>query len=225
MRKATPVGAPRDLLAGTKLAAMPGFAGRQTDTGEEIELEFTPDNSSLVFTASTNRHMAAYAFPDSQLFIADLAGGEPRQMTSGQDRWAMPRFTPNGRHAARRRRAAERPDSPTTRRGSRPCHGRETRYPRSSSNGLDRAVDTYAISPDSTRVYFTAEENGNSKLFSVRVVGGKVDTLFGVENGSYTNITIPTGARKHHLVHELGKRESPAPRSRSPRRWAARRSC
>ena len=68
------IGAPRDLLAGTKLAAMPGFAGRQTDTGEEIEIEFTPDNSSLVFAASTNRHMAAYAFPDSQLFIADLDG-------------------------------------------------------------------------------------------------------------------------------------------------------
>ena len=62
-------GNPRDLLAGTRLAASPGFAGRQTDTGEEIEVEFTPDNQAVVFGATTNRNEAAYAFTDSQLFI------------------------------------------------------------------------------------------------------------------------------------------------------------
>src|SRR5688572_16236353 len=50
------VGAPRDLLVGTKLASSPGFAGRQTDTGEEIELDFTPDGRSVVFAATTNRN-------------------------------------------------------------------------------------------------------------------------------------------------------------------------
>jgi dipeptidyl aminopeptidase/acylaminoacyl peptidase len=187
-----PVGAPRDLLAGTKLAAMPGFAGRLTDTGEEIEVEFTPDNSSLVFAASTNRHMAAYAFPDSQLFVTDLAGGEPRQMTSGKDRWAMPRFTPNGRHLVA---IVEQQNGQfaynAARLATMPWPG--STVPVVISNGLDRAVDSFAISPDSNRVYFTAEDGGNSKLFSVRVGGGKVDTLFGVGKGSYANITIPSG--------------------------------
>ena len=49
----------------------PGFAGRQTDTGEEIEVEFTPDNQSVVFGATTNRNAAAYAFTDSQLFVVE----------------------------------------------------------------------------------------------------------------------------------------------------------
>jgi dipeptidyl aminopeptidase/acylaminoacyl peptidase len=57
-------GAPRDLLNGTKLAANPGFAGRQSDTGEELDMEFTPDTKSLIFTATTNRNAAAYAFTD-----------------------------------------------------------------------------------------------------------------------------------------------------------------
>jgi len=52
-------GAPRDLLAGTRLAASPGFSGRQSDTGEELDMEFTPDGNSLIFTAATNRNAAA----------------------------------------------------------------------------------------------------------------------------------------------------------------------
>jgi len=69
-------GAPHDLLAGTKLAANPGFAGRQTDTTEELEMEFTPDNKSVVFTATTNRTAAAYAFTDSQLFVVDVVADQ-----------------------------------------------------------------------------------------------------------------------------------------------------
>ena len=92
-----PAGPPRDLLAGTQLAANPGFAGRQTDIGEELEIEFTPDNRSLVFAATTNRDQAAHAFTDSQLFVVDLAGGEPRVITRGMNSWSLPQFTPDGR--------------------------------------------------------------------------------------------------------------------------------
>src|SRR5262245_10075579 len=90
-------GDPRDLLVGTKLLANPGFAGRQTDTGEEIDVEFTPDDESVVFAASTNLNAAAYSFTDSQLFVASVKGGEPRQITQGMDSWSKPHFTPDGR--------------------------------------------------------------------------------------------------------------------------------
>jgi hypothetical protein len=62
---------PRDLLAGTALAASAGFAGRQTDTGEVLEFDFTPDDEALVFAATTNRNAAAYAFTDAQLFLRE----------------------------------------------------------------------------------------------------------------------------------------------------------
>ena len=89
-------GAARDLLAGTRLAANPGFAGRQMDTGEEMEMEFTPDDQSLVFAATTNRNQAAYGFTDSQLFVVSVAGGEPRALTSGMASWSWPKFTRDG---------------------------------------------------------------------------------------------------------------------------------
>jgi dipeptidyl aminopeptidase/acylaminoacyl peptidase len=186
------MGAARDLLGGTKLAASPGYSGRQTDTGEEMELEFTPDNQSIVFTATTNRNAAAYSFTDSQLFVVDITGGEPRQITTGGDSWSLPRFTPDGhallavveQQGASVYNAARLASVPWDKPGK----------PRIVSAGLDRAVGGYAIAPDSRTVYFTAEDGGNEKLFSVRVGGGTVQTLFGVERGTYTNLSIPERA-------------------------------
>ncbi len=186
-----PAGAPRDLTFGTKLAANPGFAGRQTDTGEEIDVEFTPDDKAIVFAATTNRDAAARSFTDSQLFLVDVAGSEPRQLTQGNDTWSQPRFTPDGRtllavleaqsgnyvYNQARLAAFSWPDS-----------GK----PRVINDGLDRAVNSFAVTPDSRTVYFTAEDGGNEKVYSVRIEGGNVQTLFGVEKGSYTNLTIPT---------------------------------
>jgi len=55
-----PVGEPRELLRGTKLVALPGFAGRVGDSGETLEAVWTADGAGLVFVASTDRSTAAY---------------------------------------------------------------------------------------------------------------------------------------------------------------------
>jgi dipeptidyl aminopeptidase/acylaminoacyl peptidase len=186
-------GGSRDLLAGTRLAANPGFAGRQTDTGEEIELEFTPDDKSVVFAATTNRNQAAYTFTDAQLFIADVAGGEPRAITSGRNTWSRPHFTPDGRTLLA---VVEEQDGTNVYNASHlaafdwPNPGKH----RIVTNGIDRSVSSFAVAPDSRSVFFTAEDGGNEKLYSVRIGGGTVQTLFGVERGSYTNLVIPERA-------------------------------
>jgi dipeptidyl aminopeptidase/acylaminoacyl peptidase len=180
---------PRDLLAGTKLAANPGFAGRQSDTGEEIDMEFTPDGKSLIFTASTNRNASAYAFTDSQLFLVDVQGGEPRQITTGADSWSHPRFTPDGRELLAAVETQGKAVYNQTHLATVPW--REAGAPRVITTGLDRPVGSFAVSPDSRTVFFTAEDSGNEKLYSVHLNGGTVQTLFDVARGSYTNVVIP----------------------------------
>jgi dipeptidyl aminopeptidase/acylaminoacyl peptidase len=187
-------GNPRDLLAGTRLAASAGFAGRQTDTGEEIEIEFTPDNGSVIFGATTNRNAAAYSFTDSQLFIVGVNGGEPKQITKGNDSWSQPRFTPDGRTLL----AMLETQGKSVYNASRIA---AFSWPDTSkfhivTNGIDRSVGTFAVSPDSREVYFTAEDGGNEKLYSTRIGGGTVQTLFGIEKGTYTNLVIPANSGK-----------------------------
>jgi dipeptidyl aminopeptidase/acylaminoacyl peptidase len=201
-------GAPRDLLAGTKLVAEPGFAGRMSDIGEEIDLEFTPDNKSLVFSASTNRNRAAYAFTNAQLFVVDVAGGEPRALTSGSGSWSLPHFTRDGRTLV----AVVEQQGPTV---YNPQQLATFAWPDTGkfhviSDGLDRAVNSYAVTPDSRTVYFTAEDGGNEKLYSVRIGGGTVQTLFGVESGSFTNITIPENAGGTSLYGNWESASTPA---------------
>jgi len=189
-----PDGTLRDLLAGTKLAASPGFAGRQTDTGEEIDIEFTPDNQSLIFSVTTNRNEAAYAFTDSQLFLTSVKGGEPKQLTTGSSTWSQPRFTPDGRTLL----AMLEVQGSNVYNSSRLA---TFAWPDTSkhhviTDGLDRSVGSFGVSPDSRTVYFTAEDSGNEKVFSTRIDGGRVQWLFGVGNGSYSNLAVPPKSDK-----------------------------
>src|SRR6185503_12559386 len=46
----------RDMLAGTKLVAERGFAGRVSDSGEELDAVWTPESDAIIFVASTNRY-------------------------------------------------------------------------------------------------------------------------------------------------------------------------
>lgn len=203
----TPTDPPRDLLAGSQLAANPGFAGRQTDTGEEIEIEFTPDNRSLVFVATTNRNQAAHAFTDAQLFVVDVKGGEPRALTRGMSSWSVPRFTPDGRTLVAVVEEQQQNVYNAARLATFPWPGAASHQ--IISSGIDRSVNSYAISPDSRQVFFTAEDAGSEKLFSVRLGGGTVQTLFGVEKGSYSNITLPGRAGNLMLFGNWESASSP----------------
>lgn len=199
---------PRDLLAGTRLVASPGFSGRQTDTGEVLDMEFTPDSKSLVFAASTNRNQAAHAFTDAQLFVAELSGGEPRPLTSGPASWSKPRFTPDGRTLlALREQEGPRVYNSTQLAAVTWPAGGEFRL---VTAGLDRSVESFAVSPDSRQVFFTAEDAGREKLYSVRVTGGKVRSLTDHGQGSVSDVVMPTVALRPMLFGKWDSASSPA---------------
>lgn len=200
-------GPPRDLLLGTKLLANPGFAGRLTDTGEEMEIEFTPDNQAIVFVATINRDRAAHAFTNAELFLQEVNGGEPRAITQGTASWSLPHFTPDGGTLL----AISEEQGPMVYNSQRlaalswPNPGK----PRIVTGGIDRAVSSYAVAPNSRAVFFTAEDSGNEKLYSVDIGGGRVQPLFGVGKGSITNLVIPERAGKLMLFGNWESASSP----------------
>lgn len=97
VQEAKPGAKARDLLAGTRLAAEPGFGGRQGESGEDLPATWTPDGSAVVFVATTGRNRGAYASVSTQLFTVSLAGGEPRALTQDKDSYDEPEFTADGR--------------------------------------------------------------------------------------------------------------------------------
>lgn len=181
---------PRDLLAGTKFIAQPGFAGRQLDSGEDLPATWTPDGKSVVFVASTNKHQAAYASVPTQLFQLDVAGGEPRALTSDKDSYDEPEFLPDGKgFIVTFTKGGD---------GKTYHHQRIAVYPwpfdaakrRVLTDKFDLSVIKPAITSDSRTVYFTAEAGHRVNLFSVPVAGGEVKTHELAKNGGFPGLAI-----------------------------------
>src|SRR6185503_8853131 len=97
VQDAQPGAKAKDLLAGTKLVSERGFAGRVSDSGEELDPVWTPEGNEIVFVASTNRNAAAYANTNTSLFKVAATGGAPIRLTTGNDSFTNPAFRPDGK--------------------------------------------------------------------------------------------------------------------------------
>jgi dipeptidyl aminopeptidase/acylaminoacyl peptidase len=208
-----PAGPARDLLAGSQLIAAPGYAGRASDSGADLDVAWTPDGAGLVFVASDDRHRAAYAFTSQQLWLVPRTGGEPRRLTGGAHGWARPGFTPDGRRlVAQVERRSDKVYSKTELAViDWPVAGpASTAAPRWISAALDLSVGSHAVTPDSRSVYFTAEEHGLEKVFVVPVSGAAPPRrVFEPRTGVYTNVVIPPRTRAPLLVANWEDASSP----------------
>ena len=179
----------KDLLAGTKLVAERGFAGRVQDAGEEFDAVWSPDGESIVFVATTNRNTAAYSTTNFALFKVSAGGGEPAQLTTGSDSFTRPFFRPDGR--------ALYAISTIEANGKAYNLNRLAKFswpnpsaPIVITSNFDRSVGSVAFTPDSKSIYLTAEEAGNEKLFTMPADGGDVTLAMDMTRGVYNRRKI-----------------------------------
>jgi dipeptidyl aminopeptidase/acylaminoacyl peptidase len=185
-------GTARDLLAGTKLVAAPGFSGTGGGEGSEsINAEWSPDGQWLVFSASSSRNTAAYAEYGFDLYRISVNGGEPEKIATGAGSYGDPEFSPDGK---------------TLYGIFEPNNGKVYNLPRliafdwpSMKNErvvakTDRAPLEAIISNDGKTIYFTAEDSGLVKLYSVPASGGDARVLIDPQRGIYTGLRIAENA-------------------------------
>lgn len=187
-----------DLLADSALVKQPGFGGRFTETGEEIDAAWTPDGQAVVFAATVNRHRAAFAETHADLYRVPAAGGEAERLTGsgaldGQDSFARPQFSADGRHLL----ALVTPRSERVYNASRVAAFTwpalrplaRTRLP----NAL--AVSGFGIDADHRTLWMTAEEDGHEKLFTARIGDTEARRAFDMDLGVYTGLQVADAAR------------------------------
>lgn len=187
-----PAGAARDLLAGSRLVAQPGFSGQWGSGGDSMAATWTPDGTSVVFVATTNRHEAAFNDVVQSLWMVPAAGGEPKRLTADADSYVQPRFTPDGGTLL----AAMEPNTDRVYNLQRivrwdwPAMAARTTV----TSSLDRPVASYAVSADGRTIFLLAEDQGRQKLFSVALAGGTVSPVGALTSGTFGSFDLARGA-------------------------------
>jgi dipeptidyl aminopeptidase/acylaminoacyl peptidase len=179
----------KDLLAGTKLAAEAGFAGVTGSGSDDLNAVWTPDGQSVVLAATANRNASAYTESNTNLYQISVSGGEPKQLTTGNDNYAAPKFSPDGKTLFCLL-------SPNTEKVYNLTRIVSFAWPSVSERKIitasfDRAPSSFALTPDSKTVYLLAEEAGHEKLFTLPASGGQVTLALEMTRGVYTNLANP----------------------------------
>ena len=179
-------GAVKDLLAGTKLVAEAGFAGTGGGSGREsISGEWSPDGQWIVFSATTGRNTGAFAEVDYGLYRVHSGGGEPERIASARGSYGSPSFSPDGKTLY----ATWEPNNGKTYNltGLVAFDWPSMKNERSVAQ-TDRSVNDYTIAADGKTIYFTAEDSGLVKIYSVPSSGGAARLALDPQRGTYSGI-------------------------------------
>ena len=150
----------KDLTPGTR--DVPPFA-----LGGPDDYAVSPDSAEVAFTMNADANLATST--NSDIYTVPIAGGEPKKITIGAGADDAPLYSPDGKYLAFRSQARAGYESDRWRlMVLERATGRTTNL----SEGLDRWVEGVTWSPDSTRLFFTAEDRGRTGLQMIAVTGG-----------------------------------------------------
>ena len=178
----------KDLLAGTELGKKKGFSATAVNSGETLQAIWTPDGASVLFIATTERSMAAYSEVGDHLFLVSANGGEPKQLTDNKYSFGGPQFSPDGKTLACGVSENGKKVYYLTRLATFawPAMG----APNIITANSERSVGSTRFAADSRTIYFTAEDAGLEKLYSVPAAGGEVKLALDPKAGVLTNLAI-----------------------------------
>jgi dipeptidyl aminopeptidase/acylaminoacyl peptidase len=211
----------QDLLAPTALRGQRGFGGDLDNDGELLDAAWSPDGSTIVFTATTERDLAARANVVQALFAMPAEGGEPRRITDAAASYSNPQFAPDGS-------ALYALAEPQTRHVYN--SDRLVRFdwadptPRPVAFEFDRSVEGFRVTPDGETVYLLAGSEGRDRLYTVAASGGRPRELGTLEAGSFVGLEVAGSAETPVVVANWESAVTPAEVTRIDAATGARRA-
>ncbi len=168
-------GAARDLTPGDHDA--PPFS-----LGGQDMYAFSPDGQEVCFTSNIDEVEATST--NNELFIVPVSGGMPKKITSNPASDSTPLYSPDGRWIAY---LAQFEPGYESDRFRLLLYDRKSGQVRNLTESFDRWVGSFAWAPDSSRLYFVAENQGQDPLYTVGVNGGEVRPLL---RGTFDDVAV-----------------------------------
>ena len=153
-------GTPKDLTPGP--FEVPPFS-----LGGADDYDVAADGLELCFAMNAEANQATSTNTD--LYVAPLAGGEPRRITENTGADNSPLYSPDGHFLAYRSQVRAGFESDRWR---LVVMDRATGRNNVITENLDRSVSSVAWAPDSKRLLFTAEDRGRVAIHMIPVTGG-----------------------------------------------------
>src|SRR5215471_15831939 len=157
-------GEPKDLTAGANYDVPPD------QRGEESDINFSPDAKEICFTAVTDKVEATSTNGD--LFIVQVAGGEPKRITTQPGFDGNPVYSPDGKYIAYHAQLTA---------GYEADRWRVMLFDRAAGksenlteSSFDRSAEGLAWSPDSKTIYFLAENETLVPVYTMAPKAGAV---------------------------------------------------
>jgi dipeptidyl aminopeptidase/acylaminoacyl peptidase len=204
-----PAAKAKDVLSGTKLIVEKGFGGAIGGDGpERIDTEWSPDGQWIVFGITTTRNTAAFAEVSTDLYRVRASGGEPERIASGTGSYGNATFSPDGKTLF----TSFNPNDLKVYNNSHlvafdwPAMTNQRRI---TAPSFDRSAGNFAITPDGRTIYFTAEDSGFVKIFSVPASGGEPKVAVEPERGVYSDLAIAESSAAPVIVARWGSSVNP----------------
>ena len=133
---------------------------------------FSPDSTHVTYAANTDPDLSTST--NSDLFTVAVAGGEAKRITTNPGADEGPVYSPDGRYLAYRSQTKGGYESDQWRLAVLDLQSGSMN---TLADSLDRWVESYTWSADSTRLFFTIDDHGTNPLMMIPVTGGAIRTI------------------------------------------------
>lgn len=132
----------------------------------------SPDGKEIAYTSNLEKDEAIST--NNDVFVISITGGTPKKISASPGSDSNPVYSPDGRYIAYRMQERNGYESD---RFQLVVYERKNGTRKNLTAKFDNWVESFVWSPDSKRIYFTADLQGGAPIYSVRAEGGEIKQL------------------------------------------------
>jgi len=137
----------------------------------------SPDGQEIAYTSNLEKDEATST--NNDVFMVAIAGGQPKKISASPGSDSNPAYSPDGRYITYRMQERNGYESD---RFQLVIYDRKNGSSKNLTAKFDDWVESFAWSPDSKKIYFTADKQGGAPIYSVNADGGEIKEILGGHN-------------------------------------------